>query len=340
MAEVVLHMGTHKTATTTLQDSFHANRKVLADHGVIYPALGAHTGHHGLLTDWIALQEAYRLPQGGIGTLKALAARYVDSDKTLLLSSEEFSRAGGRGGQVDMTALRDIFAGFDRIRVILCLRPQWQFLQSAYLQIARDRRPPSPPELVAGAIETGQVDGLWCDYGALYDHLCTSFDPADIRLVDFDSARAHDGGIVGAMLAQIGTSATHTDLAQVERYSNVSPRPLPVWAGQVILPDGLAAAGLDGLVLTEVLGRSFDLEYGAGRQGCIFTRAELAQLNAHFTPQNTALAARLGADHPPLALSGAPLPADALYREDVGTGLWVRAARRIFMDMAVSASAA
>jgi hypothetical protein len=91
-------MGTHKTATTTLQDSCHANRALLAQHGVIYPALGRHTGHHGLLTDWIALSAAYQLPEGGIGTLRSLATEYVDSDETLFLSSEEFSREGGPRG--------------------------------------------------------------------------------------------------------------------------------------------------------------------------------------------------------------------------------------------------
>lgn len=338
MAKVIFHMGTHKTATTTLQDSFHRNHRMLAAHGVIYPAFARHTGHHGLLMDWIALEEAYRLPDGGIGTLRNLARRYVDSDQTLLLSSEEFSRAGGPGGQVDMTALRGIFEGYDEIEVIVCLRPQWQFLQSAYLQIARDRRPPSPPELVAEAITTGQVDGLWCDYTALYERLCDSFDPAQIRLLDFETARAHEGGIIGAMLEMIGCPLSCADLGQgAQTRSNVSPHPLPVWAGHAIWPQGVAAAGSAGVHLLEVLGRTFDLEYGAGRPGCIFTRSELARLNTHFGPRNADLAARVCGVQPGFALTSAPPATNMLYREDVNAALWVRAARRIFMEMAVPA---
>jgi len=334
MARVILHMGTHKTATTTLQDSFHMNRERLAEQGVIYPAIGRHTGHHGLLTDWIALPEAYWLPEGGTCTLKALAARYVDTDKTFLLSSEEFSRGGGQGGQVDMAAIRAIFQEYDEITVVFCIRPQWQFLQSVYLEISRDRRPPSPVELVANVIATGQVDGLWCDYGALHTHLCRSFEPEQIRLMDFDVARQHPEGVIGAFLDIIDTSVCAGDLEPLDKHSNVSPRPLPVWAGQAMLPEGVAAAGPKGADLLEVLGRVFDLEYGANRPGSIFTRAELGQLNAHFKPLNAALQAKICIYQPEFVLTNKLPEAETIYREDVGAALWVRAARRIFMDMA------
>jgi hypothetical protein len=94
MAKLVLHIGTHKTAATGVQNSLWANHAILSRHDVIYQALGQHTGHHGVLTDLIRLPPVYQLPKREIGTLRALAAEYVDRDVTLILSSKEFSRVG------------------------------------------------------------------------------------------------------------------------------------------------------------------------------------------------------------------------------------------------------
>ena len=44
MARIVLHIGTHKTATTTIQNVFHRNATLLAQHGIVYPRLGTATG--------------------------------------------------------------------------------------------------------------------------------------------------------------------------------------------------------------------------------------------------------------------------------------------------------
>ena len=332
MAKLVLHMGTHKTGTTTVQDCFHANRILLAEHGVIYPALGYHTGHHGVLTDWIALPQAYHLDRGGIGTLQALAAGYKDSDIMLVLSSEEFSRAGGAGGQVDMVALRSIFAGFDQIKVVCCLRPQWQFLQSVYLEIARDRRPPAPPEIVSGALSIGQIDGLWCDYGALYDHLRTGFEADEIKLLDFVEVQTHPDGIVGALLSELGVPLRISDLAHgINKRSNVSPRPLPIWVALALISGGIAQEGHLGSELVGALTTALDLEYGAGRPNSIFTRNEQAQLIAQFAPRNAQLAARIDGAAP-MFLSRTPTSStDTLYREDLSGHFWVRAARRIYM---------
>lgn len=128
MAKLVLHIGTHKTAATGVQNSLWANHAILSRHDVIYQALGQHTGHHGVLTDWIRLPPVFALPKCGIGTLHALAAEYVDRDVTLILSSEEFSRLESKVGCVDMAALRAIFDKFYEIKVICCLRFQWQLL--------------------------------------------------------------------------------------------------------------------------------------------------------------------------------------------------------------------
>lgn len=88
MAKVVIHIGTHKTATTTIQDTFSQNAKLLRQHGVIYPRLSRFTGHHGLVSDWGRLPKVYDLPGGSKAALRQIANEHGAGDHTVFLSSE------------------------------------------------------------------------------------------------------------------------------------------------------------------------------------------------------------------------------------------------------------
>ena len=61
MSKVILHIGTHKTGTTTIQDTFALNRNLLSGKGLVFPEIGKTNGQHGLVMDWIKLPEAYHL---------------------------------------------------------------------------------------------------------------------------------------------------------------------------------------------------------------------------------------------------------------------------------------
>ena len=43
--KLVIHMGLHKTASTSFQNFLHLNRNVLLDAGVIYPEIEQHENH-------------------------------------------------------------------------------------------------------------------------------------------------------------------------------------------------------------------------------------------------------------------------------------------------------
>ena len=327
MARLVLHIGTHKTATTTVQDTFHNNRTLLAEQGVVYPDLGRHSGHHGLLTDWISLPAAYELSGGGINNLRALAKEYVDKDVTLFLSSEEMSRGGGAGGKVDMQALAQIFAGFESVKILCFLRSQWQFLQSVYLEIARTRIPPPPHQIVAEALETGMVDGLWCNYSSLYDHLLTGFDAGDILFMDFDTARNNKGGIIRVVLETLGIPLDINRLSLInDGLSNVSAAPLPTWAALAIAGGNMVNADLSEAVQT-----AFDLEFGPGAPNCLFTRKELENINNWAALKNAELLQHIADTSGMQSNLLAKLPENTIFREDINSPFWVRAARRIFL---------
>ena len=64
-------------------------------------------------------------------------------------------------------AVRTALAPFDEIEVLCMLRPQWQFLQSIYLELSKHTSPARPPKLVDPVMESGMFEGLWIDYNKL-----------------------------------------------------------------------------------------------------------------------------------------------------------------------------
>ncbi len=323
MSKVVLHIGTHKTATTTLQDVFWENASLLAKRGLVYPRLGRATGHHGLKSDWGRLPPVYDLVGGSRGKLRELAKSHADKDTTLFLSSEEFSRGGAEAGMLD--EIRGLLEGFDEIEVVCTLRTQWQFLQSIYQEMSRVGMPPRPPLLVEEALKTGMFRELWVDFNQLYDWLLESFDESEITLLDFDSVRRGPGGVIGAFLTRYCPDVEPGDLELVnEGMSNVSNMPAANWAANVMSEPRNAPKWL--VALTEVQMKEL---YGREVRSSIFTRAEIAELNATFEPLNARLAERRADVQPGFAISSADGADIGLHRGEVGAMFWVQMARRL-----------
>lgn len=330
MARVVLHIGTHKTATTTLQDTFAHNAALLAQHGVIYPVMGKATGHHGLVMDWNPLPAVYALPDGSIATLTRIAADHASGDQTVFLSSEEFSR-GGLPGSVDFGAVRAALSGFERIEVVCVLREQWQFVQSVYLEVSKSHPPLRPSQIVDTILAEDMIEGLWTDYTLLYDHLLGAFAPDEITFLDFDRCRAAPGGILGAMLTHLGTdlSAEALELVNGGR-SNPSPQPLPGWAANIICDPVHAPPW----VVAATTG-AFRVQFGPQARSRIWTREECRILQDYAARCNAGLAYRLAPWQPGFTVTASPMPTAAepgtdIFREDVPADFWMRCSRWLF----------
>jgi hypothetical protein len=326
VSKVILHIGTHKTATTTLQDMFWENSALLEEHGVIYPRLNQHTGHHGLVLNWEGRPQVYELPKGSMGTLAELAETYAGTDKTLFLSSEEFSRDRSLTRMED---IRDVLSAFDEIEVICVLRTQWQFLQSAYLEVSKKRIPVRPPELVKPIIESNIFEGLWVDYHIILDRLEEAFAPEQITFFDFDTVRTSEGGIIGAMLRHMGCDLTADQLSKVnEGASNVSPLSLASWASNV-LSEPYVAPGWLVLMATEAM----KAEFGEKVKPCLFTREEFHELRAHYDARNEELRQRRAPYQPDFKMTEASTAGLTLFRNEIPSSFWVRMGRRMMHEM-------
>ncbi|MFN3938582.1 MAG: hypothetical protein ACK4KW_13520 [Gemmobacter sp.] len=325
MKRLVLHIGTHKTATTTVQDTFANNAALLRRHGLIYPRLSRFTGHHGLVTDWNRLPDQFHPPGGSRALWRGLASDFGQDGATVLVSSEELSRAHA-DHRVDFREVRDLVSGFDRVEVVCLLREQWQFMQSIYLELAKKIMPPRPYKLVKDALARNMCAGLWVDYNGLYDHLLTAFAPDEITFIDFDIARRAEGGVIGTLLRHLDIALDPAELKPVNNgASNVSPPALPAWAANIAAEPRVAPSWLIGAMAS-----AFQTVFGADARSCLFTRAEMDLIRDHFAPLNARFVERVGMVQKGFGLSRTPPDREFVFRDMVKEKFWTTATRCTF----------
>ncbi|MBV0892630.1 hypothetical protein KTN05_12305 [Paracoccus sp. Z118] len=317
MSRIVIHIGTHKTATTHLQDTFHKNRALLLTQGVTFPAIGHTNGQHGLVSSWIPMPEPYGL-QNPQGAWDDLIRDHADKPGTVFISSEEFSRLAPR--QVNMAQLRRMLAPFDEVRVLCTLRNQASFLQSVYQQISVERNPGAWEPFYRRALQTKRVDGLALDYNDLYDHLLAGFPPEEIRFISFDSAIKGDGGIIGAYLRALELSLRADDLEPFsERLSNVSDDALATLVANMVADANVARPGL-----VAWMRQALDQSLGAERpRSTVYNRVEVEEMGSSFSPLNERLARRLQANQPEFSVGpmlGGKL--DLGFRDTLSDEFW------------------
>jgi hypothetical protein len=188
MRTAILHIGTEKTGTTTIQDCLNLNRAALAERGWGYPAsfggkgcqhLAMHAMHVGHCEDLHARlgldsEEKRREFNAEVKVrfLREMAA-LPQTIHTVILSSEYFH---SRLRQEDeLRGLRDLLAGaFDRIRILVYLRRQDQVAVSHYstgMRAGSTRREVLP--------EVGESD-CYYNYDLLLAKWAAAFPEAEI----------------------------------------------------------------------------------------------------------------------------------------------------------------
>jgi hypothetical protein len=323
MARLILHIGTHKTASTTLQNTLAANRALLADQGVVYPRIGRATGHHTLATRWIDLPPVYHEPEPAAAHWQGLAAHARDG-ATVILSSEEFSR--WKPQAVDFAEVRRFAAPFARTTVVCFLRNQLGFIQSLYLQMAKRPPPKSFESLVDGALAGNHAAGMFLDYGQLHAHVARGFPEAEILFLSYEAACRHPGGLVRCFLERVGLGAVRIEPPR--RDANVSPDPLGLWVASHIADPDAADAALIARVEAALTAR-FPSRNRTDRRATAYTPAEAARLAAHFEPLNRAFEADYRQRHPDFALAPLDLGRTPIYRNQLDNGFWLQLIRTL-----------
>ena len=138
---LILHAGTHKTGTTTVQEVLAANRSWLRTRGVIFPALPGCSDSHNGFAHRLALADA-----SGLRDLRDQLRARTGPDATLVLSAEEFSARilGERHWEgfdrpdywqrrrAYLVRLREIASGLGPPELLICYRRADQYAASLY----------------------------------------------------------------------------------------------------------------------------------------------------------------------------------------------------------------
>ncbi|MFI8622636.1 hypothetical protein ACIGBN_16970 [Marinomonas sp. NPDC078689] len=127
----VLHVGRHKTGTTSVQHFLALNEDLLSKkYGILYPRIGRHkrnNNHHSFFLPFITTGKPIDPTDVSLMMEEAVARRC----HTVLLSSEVLSRPNLSDDQLQ--AIRAVFSGYE-VEVIMSLRRQDDFQESRYAE--------------------------------------------------------------------------------------------------------------------------------------------------------------------------------------------------------------
>lgn len=204
MKRIIFHIGTHKTATTTIQKTLAENREALRAQGVLYPIMeqsfAPHPSkHQGLFR---ALWEGEKAV---LAERDLLFEEFESSGcETLLLSEEHLSWMNPKN-----LRLLEHFSGDYRVEAVCLLRRQDIFLESMWNQIVKGGECAENIEAycrrhrVRRGIHYDQMMDVWSHF-------------SEVTAVSFDAAKAR--GVMQAFCQTTGLPVLQQTTTQ-----NVSP---------------------------------------------------------------------------------------------------------------------
>ena len=300
MSKAILHIGTHKTGTSSLQDAFFMHRMSLQHYGIIYPQVGNISGHHALAANWITLPAEFNIP-GGLENWQRTFQQLADADLTLFISSEELSRA--HPDRVDMPTLASLVSSFDEVQVVCTLRHQVDLVESSLSEaLKKTESPVSLAQFMETALAEHLADGIFLDYNDLYDHLLTGFEPGGITFLSYEQACSQANGVIGAYLDMLDSDLPDSLVNQMASFrSNTSVPALHLWTAASVatsLPPDTAEVA----AVTNWLGSRF----GDNCTSSLLTATEHEDLVKTFTPLNRRFEARVAEYQPGFSLASPP----------------------------------
>jgi hypothetical protein len=191
MRILYLHVGVHRTATTSIQRFMRANFNPLLAKGYLYPfGVARHTAVVGRLR--YGMISAADFAQD---LLRRMEAR-GDHVQSAVISDEDMSSVE------DFSAFAGLTRYFD-VKVVVSLRRQDLWLESWYLQNVKWQWNPSLSHLTFAEFYDRRAEFFWIDYAARLAQYEALFGAGCIRAGVFEEADMPDGPI-DAFLRMIG----------------------------------------------------------------------------------------------------------------------------------------
>ncbi|MBB1296287.1 hypothetical protein [Pseudoalteromonas sp. SR41-7] len=219
MSKVVLHIGTEKTGTTSIQHFMSQNRQALLAKGIVYPNLGSRKDAHFDLVNSV-----HPLDNGGrhmefLGPVtqpvdflwnKLEECINEHPNKTIVLSAEHFS---SRLREHALKYIRDFFEKLSITpQIIIYLRPQADYIESSYSTEIKA----GSPKVFKKVMEQYQSQSLRYDYEQLIDLWSSFFNKDSINIIPYEKSSIGDDIRLNFLSAIGVTDLSGLDLAKAK----------------------------------------------------------------------------------------------------------------------------
>ncbi|MEL0660262.1 hypothetical protein V6255_14080 [Psychromonas arctica] len=175
--KIYLHIGTHKTGSTSIQNVLHKNKEVLIKNGFYYPeVIDNHTGQHHLA--WMLIGNDFVNAEKYLSTEVSKAIEL--NCHSIVLSSEEFEF-------LNSIERISFFNNFGEVEVIIMLRRQDDFLEAEYNQSVKMPTVRYPKDIFHFYIEKNFSSRI--NYAHLLQNWITVFKDDAIKIVSYDFER-------------------------------------------------------------------------------------------------------------------------------------------------------
>jgi hypothetical protein len=216
-ATAIVHIGTHKTGTTSIQTFVQREAVRLREVGIA-PYLGERIGHNHVELHLAAMRlerlSGYKVRHGVTVDAEFIRhvcerierARDATTAHTMLFSAEGLSLLRHRD---EIDRLLSMLP-FDRVRIVVALRNAADFLASYRAQIG-DQASEDPVDFEH--YNYLGPDSWITDFAPRLALWQAAVGTANVEVIDYDRAVAEDGSILPAFLAAIGASGVFPDAA-------------------------------------------------------------------------------------------------------------------------------
>jgi hypothetical protein len=210
MTRLVLHIGTEKTGTTSIQHFMSQNRQALLAQGVMYPHIGQRKDAHFDLVNALHPLDNNGKYMEFLAPVNDTSLHLWDKlaecikahpDKTIVISAEHFS---SRLRSKALAFIRDFFKHHNiEPEIIIYLRPQADYIESSYSTEIKAGSPKVFPKVM----EQYQSQPLRYDYKKLIDLWSGFFGKKALKLIPYEKSSIGDD-IRLSFLAALGVTDT------------------------------------------------------------------------------------------------------------------------------------
>jgi len=132
---LIIHIGLHKTGTTSFQNFLHFNRDSLLEAGVLYPEMGEHESH------WVIPNQIVRNNWDYVEDYMktSLSNAKKANIETVFISSEDFELFLFEGYLASQFENLVLDLGYSKIYWVSVLRNQWDYFNSIYSEMSKNK---------------------------------------------------------------------------------------------------------------------------------------------------------------------------------------------------------